>query len=44
MREAGIMVNDTSKIQVPEPTVDDHAIIIEEGTFKTPLALWGIFS
>jgi hypothetical protein len=44
MREAGITVNDTPKIQLPEPTVDDHAIIFEEGTFKIPLALWGIFS
>jgi hypothetical protein len=44
MREAGITVNDTPKIQVREPTVDDHAIIFEEGTFKIPLALWGILS
>jgi hypothetical protein len=44
MREAGITVNDTPKIQVREPTVNDHAIIFEEDNFKIPLSLWGIFS
>jgi hypothetical protein len=44
MREAGITVNDTPKIQLREPTVDDHAIIFEDDNFKIPLSLWGIFS
>ena len=30
MREAGITVNDTPKIQIEEPTDNDHAIIFED--------------
>ena len=44
MREAGILVNDTPKIQLKDPTVDDHTILFEETNFRIPLSLWGIFS
>ena len=44
MREAGIRVNDVPKIQMKEPTIDDHAIIFEETEFRIPLSLWGVFS
>jgi hypothetical protein len=44
MREAGIIVNDTPKIQINDPTVDDHTIIFEETLFRIPLSLWGVFS
>lgn len=44
MREAGIRVNDVPKIQVAEPTKDDHAIIFPETGFRIPMKLWGVFS
>jgi hypothetical protein len=42
MREAGIKVRDTPKIQIAEPTVEDHTISFQD--FRIPLSLWGIFS
>jgi hypothetical protein len=44
MREAGLEVKDTPKIQVRDPDVGDHAITFPETGFRIPLALWGIFS
>lgn len=44
MREAGIEVRDTPKIQVADPTQDDHAIVFPSTGFRIPLSLWGIFS
>jgi len=44
MREAGIQVHDVPKIQVVDPTVDDHAILFKGTGFRIPLALWGTFS
>jgi len=43
MREHGITVNDTPKIQLPNPSVDDHAILLDS-TFRIPLSLSGVFS
>ena len=44
LREAGIQVNDKSKIHADDPTEDDHAIIFLETKFHILLSLWGIFS
>jgi hypothetical protein len=44
MREAGIQVHDTPKIQVAEPTTEDHSICFPETGFRIPLSLWGMFS
>ncbi len=44
MREAGIRVNDTPKIQTIEPTEDDHSIYFPDTDFRIPLSLWGMFS
>ena len=44
MREAGIVVNDTPKIQTDEPTANDHSIIFPETEFRIPLFLHGVFS
>jgi hypothetical protein len=44
MREAGIGVYDTPKIQVAEPTTEDHSICFPETGFRIPLSLWGMFS
>ena len=44
LREAGVKVNEIPKIQVDDPTEDDHAITFPETGFRIPLALWGIFS
>ena len=43
LREAGITVYDTPKIQVDDPSEEDHAIIFKEKGFKIPLSLWGTF-
>ena len=37
--EAGIQVNDTPKVHVKEPTVDDHST-----GFRIPLQVWVVFS
>mmetsp|Transcript_19836 Transcript_19836/g.27897 ORF Transcript_19836/g.27897 Transcript_19836/m.27897 type:complete len:252 (+) Transcript_19836:1963-2718(+) len=44
MREAGIIVNDTAKIHVNNPTSNDHALIHDTENLKIPLQLDGIFS
>jgi hypothetical protein len=44
LREHGIQINDTPKIQVDDPTVDNHSILFPETGFCIPLSLWGIFS
>jgi hypothetical protein len=44
MREAGIKVSDTPKMQVQDPTDNDHSIYFEETRFRIPMLLWGVFS
>jgi hypothetical protein len=44
MREAGIKVNDTPKIQTSNPTEEDHSIYFPDNDFQIPLSLWGVFS
>jgi hypothetical protein len=44
MREAGIIVNDTPKIHMKNPTIEDHSLYFEETSFRIPMALWGTFS
>ena len=44
MREAGIQISDTPKIQVDDPTVVDHFIFFPCDDFRIPLSLWGVFS
>ena len=44
MREAGLQVNETPKIHVPDATSSDHAIIFPDDDLKIPLLLKGTFS
>ena len=44
MREAGLVVNDTPKIHVADPGVDNHSIYFLELKYRIPLSLSGIFS
>ena len=44
IREAGIRVNDTPKIQTSDPTEEDHSIYFPDTEFRIPLSLWGVFS
>ena len=44
LREAGLLVRDTPKIQLTDPTEEDHAITFPEAGFRIPLSLWGVFS
>jgi hypothetical protein len=44
MREAGVVVNDTPKIQIAKPLAGDHSICFPETDLRIPLALWGVFS
>jgi hypothetical protein len=44
MRKAGITVYDTPKIQVSDPTEEDHSIYFPETRFRIPMSLWGVFS
>jgi hypothetical protein len=44
MREAGIRVNATPKIQTIKPTEEDHLTCFSESDFRIPLSLWGMFS
>ena len=44
IREEGIQVNDTPKIQVNDLTTSDHSIYFPETNFRIPLSLWGVFS
>jgi hypothetical protein len=44
MREAGITVYDTPKMQVPDPSEKHHSIYFPETSFRIPMSLWGVFS
>ena len=44
VRESGIVINGTLKIQVDYPSVEDHSIDFPEENFRIPLSLWGLFS
>ena len=44
IREAGVQLKDTPKIQMDDPGIDDHAIYFKETDFRIPLQLKGIFS
>ena len=44
LREAGVLVKETPKIQVEDPRVDDHAITFPDTGFRIPLSLNGVFS
>jgi hypothetical protein len=44
LRQAGIRLNDTPKIQVDDPTIEDHSMLFPETGFRIPLSLWGTFS
>jgi hypothetical protein len=44
MREAGIIVNETPKIQLEDPSEDDHTLTFPGTGFRIPLSLWGVFS
>ena len=44
IREAGIIVNDTPKIQMDDPSAKDHSIYFPGEDFRIPLSLWGVFS
>ena len=44
MREAGLTVNDIPKIQLDDPSVEDHAITFPDTDLRIPLSLWGVFS
>jgi hypothetical protein len=43
-REAGIIVRDTPKIHMEEPTEEGHALTFPETGFRIPLSLTGTFS
>jgi hypothetical protein len=44
MREAGVIVKDNPKIQLDDPSEEDHAITFPETGFRIPLFLSGVFS
>ena len=44
LREAGIEVRDTPKIQLENPTEADHAITFPDTGLRIPLSLWGTLS
>ena len=44
MREAGLIVDTTPKIQVVDPTVENHSIYFMDEGLRIPLSLWGVFS
>ena len=44
MREQGIEVNETPKIQAQDPKESDHSLRFHETNLRVPLSLWGIFS
>jgi hypothetical protein len=44
MREAGVIVKDTPKIQLDDPSEEDHALTFPETGFRILLSLWGVFS
>ena len=44
LREAGIIVKETPKFQLDDPTEEDHAITFPDTGFRIPLSLTGTFS
>ena len=44
IREAGIELNDTPKIQIDDPDVEYHSVYFKETKFRIPLYVWGAFS
>ena len=44
IREEGIQVNGTPKIQVNDPMTSDHSIYLPETDFRILLSLWSVFS
>ena len=44
LREAGLQVRETPKIQLSNPTEEDHAIVFKETGLRIPLSLHGTFS
>jgi len=44
LREAGVQVHDTPKIQCDGPTEEDHSIYFPDTEKRIPLSLWGVFS
>jgi hypothetical protein len=40
MREAGVIAKDTPKIQLDDPSEEDHALAFPETGFRIPLSLW----
>jgi hypothetical protein len=44
IREAGVIVKDTPKIQLDDPTEEEHAITFPKTGFRIPLSLWGVIS
>ena len=44
LREAGLVVNDTPKIHIDDPSVEDHSIFHVETRLRIPLRLSVIFS
>jgi hypothetical protein len=44
IREGGVIVKDTPKIQLDDPSAEDHAITFSQTDFRIPLSLWGVFS
>ena len=43
IREVGIRLRDTPKIQVDDPSEDDHAMVFPETGLRIPLSLWDTF-
>ena len=44
IREAGVIVRDTPKIQLDDPSEEDHALTFPETGFRIPLSLCEVFS
>jgi hypothetical protein len=43
LREAGLILNDTSKIHYNEPSVEDHSLFDKESGLRIPFTLNEIF-
>jgi hypothetical protein len=43
MREAAVIVKDTPKIQMDDPSEEDYALTFPETGFRIPLSPWGLF-
>ena len=44
LRNSGLQVNSTPKIQSKLTTIEDHSIFFCKDYFRIPFSLWGIFS